>query len=116
MIQMQCNATVSACEEVLGRPPVNRKPWISEESWKKVEERKKLKQEINQARTRQQKQLASDKYKEAANDLKKALMKDKRSHYNNLADEAEVTAKKGDLKALYATKRLLSGNWSNPNR
>ena len=70
------DATVGACEEVLGRPPVNRKPWISEESWKKVEERKKLKQEINQARTRQQKQLASEKYNEAAREVKKALRKD----------------------------------------
>ena len=49
-------ATVGAYEEVLGRPSVNRKPWISDETWQKVEERKKMKQELNQARTRQQKQ------------------------------------------------------------
>lgn len=43
-------ATVGTCEEVLGRPSPNRKPWITDETWQKVEERKKLKQEVNQAR------------------------------------------------------------------
>ena len=69
--------TVGACEEVLGRPPVNRKPWISDETWQKVEERKKLKHELNQARTRQQKQVSASKYSEVAKDVKKQLRKDK---------------------------------------
>ena len=55
-------ALVGSCEEVLGRPPGNRKPWISDETWKKVEERKRAKEELNQARTRNQKQVAASKY------------------------------------------------------
>ncbi|XP_051807750.1 craniofacial development protein 2-like [Acanthochromis polyacanthus] len=61
------DATVGTCEEVLG----NRKPWISDETWQKVEERKKLKQDLNQARTRLQKQTAASKYSEVANDVKR---------------------------------------------
>ena len=72
--------------------------------------------EMNQARASQQKQLASDKYNEGAREVKKVLRKDKRSHYNNLANEAEVAADKGDLKALYAAIRLFSGRWGNPHR
>ena len=109
-------ATVGACEEVLGRPSVNRKSWISDETWQKVEERKKLKQDLNQARTRQQKQTAARKYSEVARDVKSALRRDKRNHYNELADQAEEAAEKGDLKALYESTRLLSGRRSNPNR
>ena len=108
--------TVGACEEVLGRPPVNRKPWISDETWQKVEERKKLKHELNQARTRQQKQVSASKYSEVAKDVKKQLRNDKRNFFNELADQAEKAAGKGDLKALYATTRLLSGRRSNTNR
>ena len=59
-------AIVGSCEEVLGRPPGNRKPWISDETWKKVEERKRAKEELNQARTRNQKQVAASKYSEMA--------------------------------------------------
>ena len=107
---------MGACEEVLRRPPVNRKPWISDETWQKVEEKKNLKHELNQARTRQQKQVSASKYSEVAKDFKKQLMKDKRTFFNVLADQAEQAAGKGDLKALYATTRLLSGRRSNTNR
>ena len=52
-------AVAGACEDVLGRAYFRRKPWISDESWEKGEKRRLAKQEINQAKTRQQKQQAS---------------------------------------------------------
>nr|KAG5686358.1 hypothetical protein BaRGS_026819 [Batillaria attramentaria] len=109
-------ATVGACEETLGRPSSNRKPWISDETWQKVEERKKLKQDLNQARTRQQKQTAASRYSELAKQVKKQLRDDKRAFANEVAEQAESAADKGDLKALYATTRLLSGRRNNSNR
>ena len=87
-------AVVGACEDVLGRPQTNRKPWISDETLQKVEETRKAKQELNQAKTRA----------------------DKRAYINTIAEDAEEAAGKKDLKALYATTRLLSGRRSNPNR
>ena len=42
-------AVAGACEDVLGRAHFRRKPWISDESWKKVEKRRLAKQEMNQA-------------------------------------------------------------------
>ena len=101
---------------MLGRPPGNRKPWISDETWKKVEERQRAKEELNQARTRNQKQLAASKYSEVGGVVKKQLRRDKRAFLNEIADQAEEAAGKGDLKALYATTRLPSGRKSNPNR
>nr|KAG5710457.1 hypothetical protein BaRGS_022275 [Batillaria attramentaria] len=109
-------ATVGACEEALGRPPSNRKPWISDETWQKVEERKKLKQDLNQARTRQQKQTAANRYSELAKQVKRQLRDDKRAFVNEVAEQAESAAGKGDLKALYATTRLLSGRRNNSSR
>ena len=110
------NATVGACEEVLGRPPTNRKPWISDETWQRVEERRKMKEALNQARTRLQRQTAANNYNKVAKEVKIALRKDKRTFHNELADIAEEAAGKGDLKALYETTRILSGRKSNPNR
>ena len=48
-------AVAGARKDVLGRAHFRRKPWISDESWKKVEKRRLAKQEMNQAKTRQQK-------------------------------------------------------------
>lgn len=56
------------------------------------------------------------KYSEVARDVKSASRRDKRNHYNELADQAEEAARKGDLKALYDTTRLLNGRRRNPNR
>jgi exonuclease III len=36
-------ATIEACEEALGGRAPNRKPWITDDTWQKVEERKSLK-------------------------------------------------------------------------
>ena len=109
-------ATVVSCEEVLRRPPGNRKPWISDDTWKKVEERRRAKEELNQARTRNQKQVAASKYSEVAGVVKKQLRRDKRAFLNEIADQTEEAAGKGGLKTLYATTRLQSGRKNNPNR
>uniref|UniRef100_A0A0B7BIP1 Reverse transcriptase domain-containing protein n=1 Tax=Arion vulgaris TaxID=1028688 RepID=A0A0B7BIP1_9EUPU len=107
-------ATVGACEEILGRSSSIRKPWITDETWQRVEERKKLKQEVNQSRTRQQKQAAATRYNEMAREVKRQLRNDKRAFINEIAEE--TAASKGDLKALYETTRLLSGRKNNQSR
>ena len=105
-----------ACEDVLERAHFRRKPWISDESWKKVEKRGLAKQEMNQIKTRQQKQQASDRHSSLSKEVKKELREDKRMYFKTFADEAEEAASKGDLKTLYATTRILSGRHCNPNR
>jgi len=109
-------AIIGASEEVLGRPPANRKEWITDATWQKVEERKRLKQKVNQARTRQQKQQVAGEYTTVAKEVKKSLRVDKRNYFNEMAEKAETAAEKGDMKALYATTRQLSGRRSNLNR
>ena len=66
-------AVARACEDVLGRAHFRRKPWISDESWKEVEMRRLTKQEINQAKTRQQKQQASDRHSALSKKFEKEL-------------------------------------------
>jgi len=71
---------------------------------------------MNQAKTRQQKQITSAKYNAMAKEVSKQLRADKRAYINDIADRAEEAASKGDIKTLYATTRLLSGRRSNPNK
>ena len=65
-------AVAGACEDVLGQAHFRRKPWISDESWKKMEKRRLTKQEMNQAKTRQQQQQASDRHSALPNEVRKS--------------------------------------------
>ena len=105
-------AAAGACEDVSGRAHFRRKPWISNESWK-VEKKRLAKQEMNQAKTRQQKHMTDIPL---SKEVKKELREDKRMYFKTFADEAEEAASKGDLKTLYATTRILSGRHCNPNK
>ena len=107
---------VDTCDAVLGKLPANRKTWITDETWQKVEKRKELKQKLNQARTRMRRQEAAREYKKMAKDVKKQLRDDKRAYINEIAEQAEQAAYKGDLKSLYATTKTLSGRKTNSNR
>jgi hypothetical protein len=68
-----------ACEEVLGRRKCQDKPWISENSIKKIEVRKKVKETVNRAKTRQQKQAAQQIYYEAHKEARTSIRNDKRA-------------------------------------
>ena len=70
---------VSSCEDVLGRTRFRRKPWISEKTWKKVEKRRQVKQELNQTKIRQQKQQATARHSALSKKVKKELRADKRT-------------------------------------
>ena len=109
-------AVAGACEDVLEWAHFRRKMWISDESCKKVERRRLAKQDMNQAKTRQQKQQASGRHSALSKKVKKKLWADKQMYSKTFADEAEEVASKGDLKTLYATTRILSGGYCNPNR
>ena len=71
---------------------------------------------MNQAKTLQQKQQASDRHSALSKEVKKELLEDKRMYFKTFANEAEEAASKGDLKTLYATTRILSERHCNPNR
>ena len=108
-------AVAGACKKVLGQAKFRKKLWISGESWKKVEKRRLVKQEMNQADS----PSGTVSIWQTFCSLKKSQKKiraDKRMYFKTFADEAEDAARKGDLKTLYATTRILSGRHFNSNR
>jgi hypothetical protein len=48
---------VQSCEEAVGFTQQNRKRWMSDETWFKVNERRAIKEKLMNATTRQQKNL-----------------------------------------------------------
>jgi len=52
--------------------------WISTESWRKIEERRKLQKKIRDARSERLKSSAQNNYTEEDKEVKRSLRKDKR--------------------------------------
>ena len=106
---------IETCNEVLCPAPNNKKHWISDETWQRIECRKKAKQTVNLAKTRKQKQQTKQEYHTVSKEVTKMLRNDKRTFCNKLAEQAEEAAGKGDIKQLYKITKLLSGKKVNYN-
>ena len=103
------------CEEVLGRQKFESKPWISQESMDMVKERRKLKLDVSNSRTRAEKLAASERYGDFNKEVKKSLQKDRNAYLDEMAEKAEAAAADGHMKIVYQTTRILSGKWSKPS-
>ena len=76
--------------------------WISAESWKLVEERKTLKNNIHVDGTRSKrvKEKLSQDYSTKDKGVKKNMRKDKKQWFESLATKAETEASKGNMKVI----------------
>ena len=93
-------ALTSTCQEVLGPNKTDHKEWISAETFRKIEERKKKKDAVNKSRTRTTKLIAQKEYAEANKNVKKSFRKDARNFVDMLANEAEEAAQYGNMRQL----------------
>ena len=84
------------------------KEWISAETFRKIEKRKK-KDAANKSRTRTTKEIAQKEYAETNKNVKKSFRKDARNFVDMLANEAEEAAHYGNMRQLYSTIKMLSG-------
>ena len=99
----------SNCEEALGRAKRERKAWMSENTWKLVEERRVLKAKLEATKTREQKLAAVGRYNEKNHEVKRSCRRDKRRRIDEFSREAEEAAEQRDMMRVYDTTRLLSG-------
>ena len=93
------------------------KEWISAETFKKIEERKR-KQVENSSRSRAEKPgpRAYEEYSHTSKTAKKSIKADKREFMNMLTTEAEEAAHQENLRELYITIKKLSGKFGKPAR
>ena len=110
------DAWVTTCKVVLGNKKHNHKEFISADSWKKIEERRKKKTALNDSRTRAEKARAHQEHREADKEVKKSIKQDKQKYVEDLAAEAEEAARCGNLKDLYDTTKKLSGKFGRAER
>ena len=77
------DSIIKSCENTVGYLQLNRKKWMSEETWQKVNHRLKLNEKGLNATTRQQKKLAKDQYSTADKEVKRAASKTRETMLNN---------------------------------
>ena len=100
-------AYVEVAEAVLGRPRKKKKPWISEKSWKLVEQRENINKEIIGTKSERIKKQLKIKYKEKDKETKRSIKLDKKKWIEDIASKAEEASKKQHMKTLYGLTKTL---------
>ena len=81
-----------------------------------IEKRRDIKQKLNQAKTRAQKQNLNEQYKTKNKEVKKSARRDKRDFIDKLATDAQKAADTRNMKDLYNITKQLAGRRTNTNR
>ena len=103
-------------EKVLGFKEKNKKDWMTQQTWEKIKERKKVKDEMNVCKTRAKKIELQKQYKERNREVKRSARKDQRNYIDNLAHQAQEATNRGNLRELFAITKMLSKRQIQRNR
>ncbi|KAJ8375904.1 hypothetical protein SKAU_G00064840 [Synaphobranchus kaupii] len=107
---------IKSCEESVGRRKRQNKPWITQTTLEKIEDRKKLKNHLNSARTRGAKAKYQHEYREKHLEVRRFIRRDKRLFTDEMATKAETAASQGKMKELYDITKTLSGKHASPEK
>ena len=99
----------------MGRKRKSSKPWISPESWAKVEERKQLKGKAENAKSERIQQQLCAKHRSKDKEVKKSLKSDKREWLNSLMDDAQHATDMGNMKTLYEITKTICNEGTHKN-
>ena len=103
-------------EKILGFKCRKKEEWIQPATWKKIEERKSVKQRINSTKSERIKEQLTGKYSLLDREVKSMAREDKRAYVDSLANEAQEAAERQDVRTLYKITKVLSGKYSSCNR
>ncbi|XP_071150122.1 craniofacial development protein 2-like [Mytilus edulis] len=98
----------------LGFKERGQKPWISNESWKLVDERRQLKERTNNSRSERVKNNLHAKYSDKDKEVKKSMRNDKRQWTDNLIEEAEKATSNGMMKTVYEVTKTICNEQQKP--
>jgi hypothetical protein len=102
---------LEAANNSAGIMKTDRKPWISDNTWQCIHERKTAKLAICNAKTIPDEIRAKEDYRKKDKQVKTAARRDNRAYVDRLAEEGEQAAKVGNSKTLYNTLKQLTGTF-----
>ena len=103
-------AYVESAAEVLGFQKGKSKPWISQQTWKVIDERKEIKKKLDSTKSERIRNKIREQHRQKDKQVKRSVREDKRKWMTEKAQVAQTAAEKGSAKELYDITRQLSGN------
>ena len=107
--EQQRNAYVQSAEEVLGYKKGTNKPWISDNTWKLIEERTAINTKIISTNSERAMKKWREQYKAKDKEIKRSVREDKRKWS---AEKAQRAAENGRQSELYDIVKQLTGKFS----
>ena len=98
----------SVAKEVLGYKSYNEKDWIAEKTWNKIEE---IKGKLNNTQSERQKDKLRKEYhnNNKNKEIKTSARKDKQKFMEDLTEESQKAANKGNMSIVYRITKKLCG-------
>ncbi|XP_037826824.1 uncharacterized protein LOC119614755 [Lucilia sericata] len=106
-ITTACTETATAVIGFVNRCP---RPLISSEALEEIKHRKQLRNALLRAGSNVAKDVARSNYRASATLVKQLVRRDKCNYFDKLAEQAETAVNTGNLRGVYETIRLMSGN------
>ena len=100
---------MESAEETLGFQKGKSKPWISEQTWKVIDERKEFKTKLDSTKSERTRNSIRGEYSQQDKEVKSNMREDKRRWMTGKAQAAQTAAENGRGKELYDITRQLSG-------
>ena len=104
-------AMKEAAKETIGYRKSTKNEWLSDDTWKSIEERRQIKKQLLDSKSPRLKERTAAQYREKDKEVKTSARRDKRQYIEQLAEKAERAAEQKDMKTVYMTTKKLSGNW-----
>ena len=111
---IKSNFTETA-KKILGFKKKENKEWITENTIKRLEERKEIRKNMLNEKKESKQQELKVQYQKKDREVKKAARADKRQYLEDMATKAEVANRENNMKELYDITRKLSGKRTTNN-
>ena len=108
-------ALLESRKKCLGPKKRRKDEWISDETLKRIEQRKEAKRKSLSAKSERLRDKWRGEYKELDKLVKRESKTDKSAYIEKLADETERAASKQDMQTLYRLTKTLIGKFQSTN-
>ena len=103
-------AMMELAKETIGCTMTCKSEWISQDTWRTIEERRQLKKKALDTKSPCLKERAVAQYRGKDKQVSSSARRDKRLFVERLARDAEAAAERMDMKIVYLITRKLRGN------
>ena len=91
------------------------KEWMSSDTWKATESRRRLKKKVMDSKSQRLKERHQEMYRAANKEVKRRTRADKRKYIENLASQAEEAAARNEQGTVYKVTKIITGKCHTTN-